>query len=83
VKELGGTGRTHDWQISARLCERVRVPVWLAGGLRPDNLREAVATVRPFGVDLCNGVRTDGKLDSHKLGAFFEALGGPHPPRGR
>ncbi|MDC0745616.1 phosphoribosylanthranilate isomerase [Polyangium mundeleinium] len=74
VKELGGTGRTHDWQISARLCERVRLPVYLAGGLRSDNLATAIRTVRPFGVDLCNGVRTDGKLDPAKLEGFFAAL---------
>ncbi|MDI3291255.1 phosphoribosylanthranilate isomerase [Polyangium sp. 15x6] len=74
VKELGGTGRTHDWQISARLRERVRLPVYLAGGLRSDNLATALRTVRPFGVDLCNGVRTDGNLDPAKLEDFFAAL---------
>lgn len=76
VKELGGTGRTHDWQISARLCERVRLPVYLAGGLKPENLASAIRTVRPFGVDLCNGVRTGGDLDANKLDAFFAALNG-------
>lgn len=78
VKELGGTGRTHDWRISARLREEVSVPVYLAGGLRPDNLRAAIEMVGPFGVDLCNGVRTDGRLDGGKLRAFFAAL---TPPR--
>jgi len=74
VKELGGTGRTHDWTISARVRERARLPIYLAGGLRPDNLAAAIHTVRPFGVDLCNGVRTDGKLDPQKLSDFFAAL---------
>lgn len=76
VKELGGTGRTHDWQISGKLRERVSVPIYLAGGLRPDNLRAAIEAVGPFGVDLCNGVRTDNKLDAKKLEAFFGALRG-------
>jgi phosphoribosylanthranilate isomerase len=70
VKELGGTGRTHDWQTSRRIRETVRVPVWLAGGLRPDNVAAAIAAVRPFGVDVCSGVRTNGLLDEAKLTAF-------------
>lgn len=74
VKELGGTGRVHDWQLSRRLVERVPVPVFLAGGLTPGNVREAIATVRPFGVDICSGVRTNGALDPVKLEAFMRAL---------
>jgi phosphoribosylanthranilate isomerase len=74
IKELGGTGRIHDWAISARLRERLSTPVYLAGGLKPDNIRAAVETVRPFGVDLCSGVRSDGKLDEDKVGAFFANL---------
>ena len=74
VKELGGTGRTHDWDISARIREAVPVPVFLAGGLRPDNVAEAVKRVRPFAVDLCSGVRTDGILDERKLSAFMDAV---------
>ncbi|HEX8877019.1 MAG TPA: phosphoribosylanthranilate isomerase [Phycisphaerales bacterium] len=73
VKELGGTGRVHDWSVSAALVQRVRVPVFLAGGLREENVREAVRTVRPFGLDLCSGVRTNGVLDSGKLQRFVEA----------
>ena len=73
VKELGGTGRRHDWQISRRVVEAVKVPVWLAGGLTPANVAEAVATVRPYGVDVCSGVRTDGRLDEVKLAALFAA----------
>lgn len=71
VKELGGTGRTHDWRVSRRVVEAANVPVFLAGGLRPENVAEAVSTVRPFGLDVCSGVRTDGRLDAEKLKRFF------------
>ena len=71
VKELGGTGRTHDWRVSRRVVEASPVPVFLAGGLRPENVAEAVARVRPFGLDVCSGVRTDGRLDAGKLKRFF------------
>ena len=74
VKELGGTGRTHDWTLSRRICETVGRPVFLAGGLNRDNVADAVATVRPFGLDLCSGVRTRGALDAGKLEGFFKAL---------
>jgi phosphoribosylanthranilate isomerase len=74
VKELGGTGRRHDWQISRRIRDAVKVPVFLAGGLRAENVAEAIATVRPFAVDVCSGVRTDGRLDENKLAAFFKAV---------
>ena len=74
TKELGGTGRVHNWEISRRIRESLDVPVFLAGGLRADNVRQAIETVRPFGLDLCSGVRTDGKLDTRKLEEFFEAV---------
>ena len=74
VKELGGTGRTHDWSLSKTIRESVSVPIFLAGGLRPDNVAEAVRTVGPFGVDVCSGLRTEGKLDERRLAEFFEAL---------
>ncbi len=74
VKELGGTGRTHDWSLSRKICETVGRPVFLAGGLNRDNVADAVAKVRPFGLDLCSGVRTNGALDTRKLEGFFEAL---------
>ena len=74
VKELGGTGRAHDWSVSARIRQRLDVPVFLAGGLKAENVREAVEQVRPFGVDLCSGVRTNGKLDEEKLATFFDQL---------
>lgn len=74
VKQLGGTGRTHDWALSRQIVDVVEVPVYLAGGLNPGNVASAVAAVRPFGLDLCSSVRTDGRLDAGKLGAFFDAL---------
>ena len=74
VKELGGTGRVHDWALSRRIVAAVDRPVFLAGGLRPDNVAEAVARVQPFGVDLCSSVRSQGCLDADKLAAFFAAI---------
>lgn len=74
VKELGGTGRTHDWTLSQKICETLNRPVFLAGGLSRDNVVAAVAKVRPFGLDLCSGVRTNGALDVRKLEGFFQAL---------
>jgi phosphoribosylanthranilate isomerase len=74
VKELGGTGRTHDWSLSRQIRELVSVPVFLAGGLKGSNVAEAVKQVGPFAVDVCSGVRTDGQLDEVKLRAFFAGL---------
>ncbi len=74
VKELGGTGRTHDWSLSRQIRQAVAVPVWLAGGLGPGNVAAAVATVAPHGLDLCSGLRTAGRLDPVKLAALFSAL---------
>jgi phosphoribosylanthranilate isomerase len=75
IKELGGTGRTHDWQLSRAICESVNVPVFLAGGLRPENVAEAIERVRPFGIDVCSGLRTNGALDEAKVRAFMTAAG--------
>jgi phosphoribosylanthranilate isomerase len=75
IKELGGTGRVHDWEVSRRIRESVPVPVFLAGGLRADNVRAAIERVRPYGVDVCSGVRTNGSLDEAKLAAFMEQVG--------
>lgn len=75
VKELGGTGRTHDWSLSRRIREAVDVPIFLAGGLKPNNIAEALKQVEPFGVDVCSGVRSDGKLDEAKLSEFFNHVG--------
>jgi phosphoribosylanthranilate isomerase len=71
VKELGGTGRVHDWRVSRRIRDAVGVPVFLAGGLKPENVAEGIEAVRPFGLDVCSGVRTDGRLDAEKLKRFF------------
>lgn len=76
VKILGGTGKTHNWEISRAIRERVDIPVFLAGGLNPANVREAIETVQAFGLDVCSGVRTGGKLDRAKLEQFFEAVEG-------
>jgi phosphoribosylanthranilate isomerase len=74
VKQLGGTGRTHDWTLSRAIRERIGIPLFLAGGLTPDNVGQAIEEVGPFGLDLCSGVRTDGKLDATKLRRFFAAV---------
>lgn len=74
VKELGGTGRTHDWDISLSIQNAVRIPVYLAGGLKAENVAEAIVRVQPFGVDVCSGVRTSGRLDEAKLTAFFRNI---------
>ena len=74
VKELGGTGRVHDWRISAEIREKLRVPIFLAGGLNPANIRDAIAAVRPYAVDVCSGLRTGGKLDPAKVEAFISAV---------
>jgi phosphoribosylanthranilate isomerase len=71
IKELGGTGRVHNWELSRRIRINAKCPVFLAGGLNPGNVRQAIETVRPFGVDVCSGVRTDGNLDIRKLELFF------------
>jgi len=74
TKELGGTGRTHNWDLSREICDVVSIPLFLAGGLNDQNIIKAIRTVQPYGVDLCSGVRTDGKLDSQKLTKFFDEL---------
>jgi phosphoribosylanthranilate isomerase len=74
TKELGGTGRTHDWRLSAEIRRRVRTPVFLAGGLRAENVGAAIGQVLPWAVDLCSGVRSEGHLDQSKLNAFMLQL---------
>lgn len=71
VKELGGTGRVHDWKLSRQITDKSKCPVFLAGGLNPDNVRQAIEEVKPFAVDVCSGVRTDGRLDRKKLELFI------------
>jgi len=79
VKELGGTGRTHDWKVSRIIRERISIPLFLAGGLNALNVGEAIHEVEPFGIDLCSSVRTEGKLDESKLKRFFAAVCGAGP----
>jgi len=74
VKELGGTGRKHDWSISRQIVESVNVPVFLAGGLNPQNAAEAIRQVRPYGLDVCSGLRINGQLIPDKLRDFFTAI---------
>ena len=74
IKELGGTGRVHNWQVSRQIVEQSRVPVFLAGGLTVENVRRAMDTVQPYGLDICSGVRTNGQLDERKLAAFMRAV---------
>ncbi len=81
IKELGGTGRVHDWSVSKAIRETLSIPVFLAGGLRPDNVGRAVGDVGPFCLDVCSGVRTEGKLDEDKLSRFFEEIRSVSAPK--
>lgn len=74
VKELGGTGRTHNWDLSREIKNAISIPLFLAGGINKDNVKQAIETVQPFGIDLCSSVRTDGKLDPQKLKDFFNVI---------
>jgi phosphoribosylanthranilate isomerase len=74
VKELGGTGRTHNWKLSRKIRESISIPVFLAGGLKLENIRQAIEEVQPFGIDLCSGVRTNGILDKQKLHLFMNEV---------
>ena len=74
VKELGGTGRVHDWSLSREIRDQASVPVYLAGGLNPSNAADAIRTVRPFALDVCSGLRTSGQLDEAKVDAFMRAV---------
>ncbi len=74
VKELGGTGRTHNWKISKELCSKINVPVYLAGGLNPENVEKAIRSVHPYGLDICSGVRVNGNLDETKLKRYIKNI---------
>ena len=74
IKELGGTGRTHDWTLSRKIREAIEVPLFLAGGLNPSNVATAIREVQPFGIDVCSGLRTEGHLDREKLKEFFTRI---------
>jgi len=73
----GGTGETHDWGRTGDLVESLDSPVVLAGGLTPDNVADAVATARPFAVDVASGVEAEpGRKDPEAVSAFVRAAGG-------
>jgi len=74
IKELGGTGKTHNWDLSLKIRKAIDKPLFLAGGLTPDNVQHAIKRVKPYGLDLCSGVRTDGLLDEDKLKSFFDKV---------
>jgi len=74
IRELGGTGRVHNWEISRQICQQLSIPVFLAGGLHPDNIKQAIQTVKPFGIDVCSGVRTKNILDKKKMREFFQNI---------
>ncbi|MGZ8544795.1 MAG: phosphoribosylanthranilate isomerase [Flavisolibacter sp.] len=74
IKQLGGTGRVHNWKWSRKIVEQSSIPVFLAGGLNENNVQQAIQEVQPFGLDLCSGVRTEGKLDAHKLEKFMKLV---------
>ena len=62
----GGTGKTHDWSISAKIVKEIRKPVFLAGGLNPENVREAIKTVKPFAVDANSGVKEKPRIKNYE-----------------
>ncbi|MDX1828517.1 MAG: phosphoribosylanthranilate isomerase [Lutibacter sp.] len=74
IKELGGTGRVHNWELSKKIVEKVKIPVFLAGGISKNNVLDAIEMVNPYGLDLCSSVRTNGNLDEIKLMEFFEVI---------
>jgi phosphoribosylanthranilate isomerase len=74
TKVLGGTGKTHNWDLSKKIREKISLPVFLAGGINKDNIKKAIEHVQPYGIDLCSSVRTNGQLDECKLEALFNAL---------
>lgn len=82
IKELGGTGRAHDWTLSRRIVGQSRVPVYLAGGLNAENAAQAIRDVGPYALDVCSGVRTDGRLDPTKLEAFVTAIASADTEKG-
>jgi len=74
TKVLGGTGKTHNWDLSKKIRENISIPTYLAGGINKDNIRMAIDHVQPYGIDLCSSVRTNGQLDERKLEELFKAI---------
>lgn len=76
---MGGTGETHDWERTRRMAATVDGPVVLAGGLTPENVREAVETVDPFAVDVASGTeRAPGRKDHDAVRSFVARAKGAH-----
>ena len=74
TKVLGGTGKTHNWDLSKKIREKISLPIFLAGGINKDNIKKAIEHVQPYGIDLCSSVRTNGQLDESKLEELFKAI---------
>ena len=71
--KVGGTGKTHDWSISAEIVKSLHIPVILAGGLDPDNVQAAIRAVQPFAVDVNSGMKgPDGYKDFATLHSFVK-----------
>ncbi|MDH7596732.1 MAG: phosphoribosylanthranilate isomerase [Methanothrix sp.] len=71
---LGGSGRTHDWSVTARMRSMLRTPLILAGGLRPENIVDAIDAVKPYAVDVSSGVETNGRKDPAKIEEFVRRV---------
>ncbi len=72
--DYGGSGQVGDWAVAAAAVRAAGCPVLLAGGLTPDNVAQAIARVRPFGVDVASGVeRAPGSKDAARMRAFVDA----------
>ena len=73
---FGGTGKTCDWQVAAELIVESPLPVFFAGGIRPENVKDAIEMMTPYGIDLCSGVEaTKGVKDQQKLEQLMEQVG--------
>ena len=73
---FGGTGKTCDWQVAAELIAESPLPVFFAGGIRPENVKDAIEMMTPYGIDLCSGVEaTKGVKDQQKLEQLMEQVG--------
>lgn len=72
--KTGGTGCVHDWDLSRRIAEETELPLILAGGLKPENVQEAIRVVSPYAVDTASGVETLGKKDAVKVKKFIEEV---------
>jgi phosphoribosylanthranilate isomerase len=70
----GGTGCVHDWTLSRRIVDETRLPIILAGGLKPENVQEAIKAVSPYAVDTASGVEAFGKKDYLKIKSFIEEV---------